>query len=89
MPSLLSAVRLRKQRSLKIHEKPICEACPTEVSKARADAIRREADALKDSPELIQLRTVEKWDGVLPRVNGSQAVPFLNIGSEVEQKTGR
>ena len=66
------------------------EAYSTEVqSKARADAIRREADALKDSPELIQFRTVEKWDGVLPRVNGSQAVPFLNIGSEVEQKTGR
>jgi len=38
---------------------------------------------------LIQLRAVERWDGVLPRVNGSQMVPFLNIGSEVEQKPGR
>ena len=66
------------------------EAYSTEVqSKARADAIRREAEALKESPELIQLRTVEKWDGVLPRVSGSQTVPFLNIGSEIEPKTGR
>jgi prohibitin 2 len=63
------------------------QAYSTEVeSKARADAIRREADALRQSPELIQLRTVEKWDGVLPRVNGSQMVPFLNLGSEIEQK---
>lgn len=57
------------------------EAYSTEVqSKARADAIRREADALKQSPELIQLRTVEKWDGVLPRVNGAGAIPLLNLG---------
>ena len=61
------------------------EAYSTEVqSKARADAIRREAEALRQSPELIQLRTVEKWDGVLPRVNGSQVVPFLNLGSQTE-----
>jgi regulator of protease activity HflC (stomatin/prohibitin superfamily) len=57
------------------------EAYSTEVqSKARADAIRREAEALKQSPELIQLRTVEKWDGVLPRVNGAGAIPLLNLG---------
>ncbi len=63
------------------------EAYSTEVqSKARAEAIRREAEALRQSPELIQLRTVEKWDGVLPRVNGSQIVPFLNLGSELDQK---
>lgn len=56
------------------------EAYSTEVqSKARADAISREAAALKDSPELIQLRTIEKWDGALPRLSGGGAVPFLNI----------
>lgn len=57
------------------------EAYSTEVqSKARADAIRRESEALKQSPELIQLRAVERWDGVLPRVSGSQAIPLLNLG---------
>jgi len=49
------------------------------ASKARADAIRREAEALKDNPELIQLRIAEKWDGVLPRFSGGGAVPLLNI----------
>lgn len=56
------------------------EAYSTEVqSKARADAISREAAALKDSPELIQLRAIEKWDGALPRLSGAGAIPFLNI----------
>ena len=66
------------------------EAYATDVqSKARADAIRREAEALKQSPELIRLRTVERWDGVLPRVNGAEAVPFLNLNSEIEDKPAR
>ncbi|MCX6976121.1 MAG: prohibitin family protein [Verrucomicrobia bacterium] len=57
------------------------EAFSTEVqSKARADAIQREALALKQSPEIIQLRSIEKWDGVLPRISGVGVVPFLNVG---------
>lgn len=65
------------------------EAYSTEVqSKARADAIRRESEALLQSPELIQLRAVEKWDGVLPRMQGSGVVPFLNVGSIVDQPAG-
>lgn len=62
------------------------EAYSTEVqSKARADAIEREAEALTDNPELIQLRAVEKWDGVLPRMQGSSVIPFLNVGSLADQ----
>ena len=59
----------------------IAEAFSTEIqSKARADAITREALALKQSPEIIQLRSIEKWDGVLPRISGGGVVPFLNVG---------
>ncbi len=50
-------------------------------SKARAEAIKREAEALRGNPELIQLRSIERWDGVLPRFNGAEMVPFLNLGS--------
>ncbi len=50
------------------------------ASKARADAIRREAQALKNNPELIQLRMAEKWDGVLPRVTGEGMIPLINLG---------
>ena len=55
------------------------EAYKTEVeSVARAEAIRREAAALKSNPELIQLRMAEKWDGQLPQFTGG-AVPFLQV----------
>lgn len=56
------------------------EAYSTEVqSKARADAIRREAEALQQSPEIIRLRSIEKWDGVLPRISGGGVVPIINL----------
>ena len=49
------------------------------ASRAKADAIEREAKALKQNPELIQLRLAEKWDGTLPRFTGSEAIPFINV----------
>lgn len=56
------------------------EAYQIEVaSKARADAIRLEAEALKDNPALIQLRIAEQWDGRLPQVSGGDAIPLLNL----------
>ncbi len=56
------------------------EAFQIEVaSKARAAAIAREAKALRGNPDLIQLRIAEKWDGVLPKFTGSDALPLLNI----------
>ncbi len=58
-----------------------------EESIARAEAIRREAEALHNNPELIQLRTIEQWNGVLPRFSGSGTIPLLNIGlDEIEKK---
>lgn len=58
----------------------------TAASKARAEAIKREARSLKSNPELIQLRIAEKWDGKLPQFNGSSAVPFLNINKDAARK---
>ena len=56
------------------------EAYQIEVaSKARADAIRREAEALKDNPALIQLRIAEQWNGQLPQVSGGDTIPLLSL----------
>lgn len=56
------------------------EAFQIEVaSKARADAIQREAAALRGNPDLIQLRIAEKWNGKLPYLNGGGALPLLNL----------
>ncbi len=56
------------------------------ASKAKADAIAREAKALKNNPELIQLRLAEKWDGTLPRFTGGETIPLINIDSVTKGK---
>ncbi len=39
----------------------------------------RDAEALRDNPQLINLRVAEKWDGTLPQVTGAGALPLLNL----------
>jgi regulator of protease activity HflC (stomatin/prohibitin superfamily) len=52
----------------------------------RAEAIKREAEALAKNPNLIQLRAIEKWDGKLPTYSGGQEpLPFLNVDKVVAQ----
>lgn len=45
---------------------------------ARANAIKREARALRENPLLIEYKRMEKWDGKLPEVTGS-AIPMFDI----------
>jgi regulator of protease activity HflC (stomatin/prohibitin superfamily) len=49
-----------------------------EEAKGKAEAIRIEAEALRKSPAVLELRALEKWNGVLPKVTGG-AVPFISI----------
>ena len=46
-------------------------------AEAEAKAIAIVGKALSDNPMLIQLESVKKWDGVLPRIN-SGVTPFVN-----------
>lgn len=47
-------------------------------AKGRAEALRIESEALKNNPQVLELRALEKWDGRLPTVTGG-SVPFLNL----------
>lgn len=49
-----------------------------ESAKGSAEAIRIEANALRSNPAVLELRAIEKWDGVMPQVTGG-AVPFVNV----------
>lgn len=51
-------------------------------AKGEADAIRVRGQALRDSPGLVQLQIVEKWNGISPLVvgSGSGANMLLPIG---------
>lgn len=52
---------------------------------ARAEAIKIEGEALRESPDLIQLRAVEKWSGTVPRVTlGDNMVPFIDLSEELK-----
>lgn len=55
-------------------------------SQARADAIAREGQALRDFPEMLRLREVEQWDGVYPStfVGGQGGAPFLLLEPDKE-----
>ena len=50
---------------------------------AEASAIKAKSDALRESPNLVQLTATEKWNGVLPTtmVPGS-SVPFVNVSAQ-------
>lgn len=56
-----------------------------ETAKGKAEAIRIEAQALSNNPQVLELRALEKWDGVLPKVTGG-SIPFISLESLSTQK---
>lgn len=53
-----------------------------EVARAEAEALRLQREVI--SPELLQLRFIERWDGVLPRFMGGDGglTPLINLPTE-------
>ena len=49
-----------------------------EQARGQAESNRLLAQSIAASPEVVQLRAIEKWDGHLPQVSGG-AVPFVNL----------
>jgi regulator of protease activity HflC (stomatin/prohibitin superfamily) len=47
------------------------------VAEAQAKANRLLADSL--SAEFVQYQAITKWDGVLPKMTGSSAIPFIDV----------
>lgn len=47
-------------------------------ARGKAEATQIEAQALRSSPEILQLRAIEKWDGRLPAVT-SNSIPMINL----------
>ena len=50
-------------------------------AEARAAAIRIEGEALSNNPELLKLRSIEKWNGTVPSVMMGEggATPLINL----------
>ncbi|GAH46830.1 unnamed protein product [marine sediment metagenome] len=47
-------------------------------AEAEAESIRIQSLALQQNKDILQLRAIEKWDGVMPKVTGG-ATPFVNL----------
>ncbi len=68
------------------------EAYKTTIeAEAKAKAIDAEGESLKRNPKLIDMRAVERWDGVLPRIMTGEGgvLPFLNLSEESSAGPGR
>ena len=47
-------------------------------ARGKAEAITIESNALRSNPQILELRALEKWNGILPQVTGA-ATPFINL----------
>jgi len=63
------------------------------ITAARAEAESLRLQRANISADLIELRkieanlkAIEKWNGILPQVTGSGAVPFIGVGEQVKTK---
>lgn len=52
------------------------------IAEAEGKARANQVEMSSLTPQLLQMRALERWDGHLPQVNGSQALPFLNLGGK-------
>jgi len=46
---------------------------------AKAQAEANELVAKSITPELVQYKSIERWDGILPRFTGNSAIPFIQV----------
>jgi regulator of protease activity HflC (stomatin/prohibitin superfamily) len=53
-------------------------------AKAEAEALRLIREQLKQQSELIDYKTIEKWDGRVPIINGSGSLPIIDIQALLE-----
>jgi len=48
-----------------------------EAAKGESEANRLLAASIAASPQIVQLKAIEKWNGVLPQYNGGGPLPFI------------
>lgn len=68
------------ENKVKAEQEALQAKANLEKSKLEAEAIKAQAEAIKNSggSEYVQLKAIEKWNGVLPANTGG-AIPFINV----------
>lgn len=54
----------------------------TSRENAKLDIMSKQAQILKENPQLIQWKALEIWNGELPKFTGGGAIPFINVDAQ-------
>jgi regulator of protease activity HflC (stomatin/prohibitin superfamily) len=57
------------------------------IAKAQgeAEAIRLQAEAVRNNPEYMRLLALQKWNGILPLVTGDGGIPLIDLGNLIQE----
>ena len=82
------ALQAKNEKQKKITDAEALARSITLESIAKANAIKREAKALKENPLLIEFRRLERWNGQLPRVTGGY-IPMFDVMKTIGEDNGK
>ena len=94
MQQKMAAQQQAQQAEYELQKQTILAKAAVAEAEGKAQSILVTAKAQSEAnkllqvnltPALIQVKAIEKWDGVLPRINGGGATPFINI-TDLEKK---
>lgn len=84
----LEAERVLKRIEIEAHQARAAASGRADArlteAQAEAEAIRIQGDALRANPEVLTLRQIEKWNGVLPQVLTGGQSPFIFDLGQIE-----
>lgn len=86
-----AATQMAQQRQNEVAQAKAEADKKIEDARGTAESILRVADAQAKAnkllaqsltPEFVQYQAITKWDGILPKMTGSAAVPFIDVTSQ-------
>jgi regulator of protease activity HflC (stomatin/prohibitin superfamily) len=84
----IQATQRAQQRENEIREADAEAQKKIAQAKGIAESIKLQAEAQAEAniklaksitPELVQYKAIEKWDGILPKLTGSNAIPMIDL----------
>ena len=88
-----AATQMAQQRQNEVAQAKAEADKKIEDARGTAESILRVADAQAKAnkllaqsltPEFVQYQAITKWDGILPKMTGSAAVPFIDVTSQAD-----
>ncbi|WP_319495974.1 SPFH domain-containing protein [uncultured Cohaesibacter sp.] len=90
----IEATQKAQQRANEVQQSIAEAKKKIEEARGEAESIKLRAQATAEAnaeiaksltPELVKFRAIERWDGVLPRMTGDGAVPFIDVTKDASK----